>query len=274
MADSGALARVAALMRKDAADLLRRPGATLPAVGMALAALGPPFLVIIGVPRLAGQGLVESDEFGEAARESIQRLPEIAGLDGNALIEAFLFHQFALLLLLVPVVASMALATHAIISEKQSRALEPLLATPISTAELLTAKTLTPLLFALLMMWATLALYVGGIWLLAEPSVWRTLLSARTLLMFGLLGPLASLAALLLSVIVSSRVNDARSAQQLASLLILPISGAFVVQMIRFTVVGHMLLVWTSVSLALFNLGLLWLGVRVFARETILTRWR
>jgi ABC-2 type transport system permease protein len=274
MPDRGAFTRIAALMRKDAADLIRRPGATLPAVAMALAALVPPFLVVIGVPRLAGQGLVESDEFGEAARVSVQRLPEISRLDGEALIEAFLFHQFALLLLLVPVVASMALATHAIITEKQSRALEPLLATPISTAELLTAKTLTPLLFAVLMMWATLALYVGGIGLLAEPSVWQTFLSTRSLLMFGLLGPLASLAALLLSVIVSSRVNDARSAQQLASLLILPISGAFVVQMIRFTVVGNTLLAWTSVWLAVFDLALLWLGVRVFSRETILTRWR
>jgi ABC-2 type transport system permease protein len=274
MLDGGRLGRVGALMRKDAVDLGQRPGATLPAVAMAFAALALPFFVVIGVPLIAGRSLTESDEFGDAAQASVHLLPETGNLGGEALIEAFLFHQFALLLLLVPVVASMALATHAIIAEKQARSLEPLLATPMSTAELLAAKTLTPLVFAVAMMWVTLILYVGGISVFAEPGVWRSLLSPRSLLMFGLLGPLAALAALLLSVIVSSRVNDARSAQQLASLVILPISAAFVVQMIRFTVVGTPLLVATSAALAVLNAVLLWIGVRVFHRETILTRWK
>ncbi len=274
MPREGRLERIDALMRKDAADLLRRPGATLPAVGMALVALGLAFFVVFGAPLIAGTGLAEADEFADAAQLAVERLPEIAGLSGKALVEAYLFHQFALLLLLVPVVASMALATHAVISEKQSRSLEPLLATPLTTAELLAAKTLTPLLFAVALMWVTLALYVGGIWLGGEPAVWLTMLSGRAFLMFGVIGPLAALAGLLLSVIVSSRVNDARSAQQLASLLILPISGAFVAQMIRFTVVGNQLLMGTSVALAVLNLVLLWVGVRVFQRETILTRWK
>jgi ABC-2 type transport system permease protein len=274
MLDVAGLGRIGALMRKDAVDLVQRPGATLPAVAMALAALALPFFVVVGVPLIAGRGLTESDEFGDAAQASVDRLPETGSLSGEALIEAFLFHQFALLLLLVPVVASMALATHAIIAEKQARSLEPLLATPLSTAELLAAKTLTPLAFAVILMWATLVLYIAGIWVFAEPGVWRSLLSPRSLLMFGLLGPLAALAALLLSVIVSSRVNDARSAQQLASLIILPISAAFVVQMIRFTVVGNTVLISTTAALALLNVVLLWIGVRVFQREQILTKWK
>ena len=83
------------------------------------------------------------------AANAVGRIPELAGLSGNALIQTFLFHQFSLLLLLVPIVSATALATHAVIGEKQSKALEPLLATPISTIELLAAKTLTPFLFAL-----------------------------------------------------------------------------------------------------------------------------
>ncbi|MGH9386058.1 MAG: ABC transporter permease [Vicinamibacterales bacterium] len=269
-----ALARIAALMRKDVADLSRRPGAVLPAFAMAFGALAPAFFVVVGAPFIAGRGLAESDEFTEAASSAVELLPEIASLTDQALIQAFLFHQFALLLLLVPVVASMTLATHAVIGEKQSRSLEPLLATPLSTAELLAAKTLTPLLFAALLMWTTLGVYVAGVWLAAEPGVWLTLLSARSFLMFVWLGPLAALSALLLSVIVSSRVNDARSAQQLASLILLPITAAFVLQMIRFSVVGNSTLMTTSIALAIFNLALLWAGVRVFRRETILTRWR
>lgn len=266
--------RILALMRKDVAELVRRPGAMLPPIAMAIASLAPAFLVVFGAPWFAGKPLGDSDEFADAAHLSVARLPEIAGLDGNGLIQAFLFHQFALLLLLVPVVASMALATHAVIGEKQARSLEPLLATPLTTGELLGAKTLTPFLLATALMWTTLGLYLAGITMVAEPGVWRTLLSPRTLLMFGVLGPLAALAALLLSVILSSRVNDPRSAQQLASLLILPISGAFVAQMIRFSIVGTGLLIATAAGLAALNIVLLYFGIRVFQRESILTRWK
>ena len=46
-----------------------------------------------------------------------------------------------------------------------------------------------------------------------------------------LLGPLVALAALQLAVCVSSRVNDARSAQQLGGLIILPMAGALEFQL-------------------------------------------
>ena len=159
-------------------------------------------------------------------------MPELAGLSGNALIQAVVFHQFALLLLLVPVVAATALATHAVVGEKQAKALEPLLATPISTIELLAAKTLTPFVFALSLTWLAAALYVAGIVAFGEPGVWRVVLGMRTLVLFVILGPLVELAALQVSVITSSRAHDPRSAQQLTALLILPITAVFVAQLL------------------------------------------
>ena len=48
-----------------------------------------------------------------------------------------------------------------------------------------------------------------------EPRVWQTMFWPRTLLLYGVLGPLVSWTALMLAAIVSSRVNDARTAQQL-----------------------------------------------------------
>ncbi len=201
-------------------------------------------------------------------------MPELAGLSGNALIQAVVFHQFALLLLLVPVVAATALATHAVVGEKQAKALEPLLATPISTKELLAAKTLTPFVFALSLTWLSAALYVAGIAAFGEPGVWRVVLGMRTLILFVILGPLVELAALQVSVITSSRAHDPRSAQQLTALLILPITAVFVAQLIgAFVIPAPALLLGGAVLLAL-NALLLWVGVRVFQRETILTRWR
>ncbi len=266
--------RISAVAWKDAAELARNPGAILPALMMVLGSIFPAFFVVVGAPMIAGKSLEQSGEFSEEAQAAIDLIPEMAGLSGDGLIQAFLFHQFTLLLLLVPVVGAMALATHSVIGEKQSKALEPLLATPLSTVELLAAKTLTPFVFALALTWIAAALYIGGVVLVSEPGVWQAMLGIRTFLMLCVLGPLVELAALLLAVIVSSRANDPRSAQQLTSLLILPITAVFVAQLMGAFIVGPSALLLGSLGCLIFNAILLWVGVRVFQRETILMRWK
>ncbi len=230
--------RVTALARKDAQELMRNPGAVFPAVLMVFVSIFPFFLVIFIVPMVVGRSLEQSDEFAEAAANAVGRIPELAGLSGNALVQTFLFHQFSLLLLLVPIVSATALATHAVIGEKQSKALEPLLATPITTLELLAAKTLTPFVFALGLTWAAAAIEVAGALAIGEPGVWRSIIGPRLFILFGLLGPLVELASLQVSVIVSSRSSDPRSAQQLSALLILPVTIVFVAQLMGLFVVG------------------------------------
>ena len=99
--------------------------------------------------------------------------------------------------------------------------------------------------------------------------------SARTaLLLVVLVGPAAALVSLQSAILISSRVNDARTAQQFGVLIIIPLAGVLVAQ---FT--GSFWL--SATALALLGLGLLgvWvlltlLSVVVFERETILTRWR
>ena len=59
--------RVFALARKDARELLRNPGAILPAVMMVFGSLFPAFLVIVVVPKLVGRTLDQSGEFAEQA---------------------------------------------------------------------------------------------------------------------------------------------------------------------------------------------------------------
>ena len=266
--------RVFALARKDALELIRNPGAIIPAVLMVIGSLFPAFLVIVVAPRLVGQTLEESGDFVEEAANAVAKIPELAGLAGNALVQTFVFYQFSLLLLLVPIVGAMALATHAGIGEKQSKALEPLLATPISTIELLAAKTLTPLLFAVGLSWVAAACYLLGAAVFAEPGVWRALAGTRFFMMFGVLGPLAALNSLLVAVIVSSRASDPRSAQQISAIMILPVTAIFVAQLMGVLVVGFTSIVLTALSCLVVNVVLFGVGVQVFERESILTRWK
>ena len=266
--------RVTALARKDARELMRNPGAVIPAVLMVFGSLFPMFLVVFLVPMIMGRTLEQSGEFAEEAANAVGRMPELAGLSGNALIQTFLFHQFSLLLLLVPIVSGTALATHAVIGEKQSKALEPLLATPISTIELLAAKTLTPFLFALALTWAAVGVALAGAIAIGEPGVWQAIVGPRLFLLFAVLGPLAELASLQVSVIVSSRTSDPRSAQQLTALLILPVTIVFVAQLMGLLIVGPRAILLGALACLVLNLALAWVGVQVFQRESILTRWR
>ena len=271
---SSAWSRVAALALKDAHELIRNPGAIIPAVLMVVGSLFPAFLVIVVTPKMVGRSLGESGEFSEQAARTVTAIPELATLSGDALAQAFLFHQFSVLLLLVPIVAAMSLATHAIIGEKQAKALEPLLATPISTVELLAAKILTPFLFAVALLWVATVLYLGGAAMFGSPGVFAAVVGVRLLLMLGLVGPLAALASLQLSVIVSSRASDPRSAQQVTALLILPVTAVFIAQLAGALVVPFSGLLLSAAAAFVLNAGLLWIGVVVFDREAILTRWR
>jgi ABC-2 type transport system permease protein len=265
--------RIAALVRKDADEIGRQPGLILPAVAMVLGLSLPAFLLLVITPRLTGESLADS-EFAEAAAAAVTMLPGLKDLDPAGQAQAFVLQQFLMFSLIVPVLGSLSLAAQAVIGEKQSRALEPLLATPLTTTELLVAKAVTPFGLSMLLTLATFCLYLAGIAWWGEPRVWRTMFWPRTLLLYGVLGPLVSWTALMLAAIVSSRVNDARTAQQLGGFIILPITGLFVGQLVGQFLLGVPALLLTALAIVLANLALTWLGVRVFQRETILMRWK
>src|SRR4029434_1011579 len=95
----------------------------------------------------------------------------------------------------------------------------------------------------------------------------------RSLLTIFLLGPLASLAALQLAVCVSSRVNDARSAQQIGALIILPISALLVAQFTGTVQLTSPLILVISAGLVTLDTVLMAMWIRVFDAELILKCW-
>ncbi len=265
--------RTAALLGKELADLRSNPAVFMPAALTGVLSITLPFFVAILVPYLSGERLSDSSDF-EIALEMYRGQPSTRGLDPEGAVQAWIFQQFLVLLVLTPVAGSMAVAAYSVIGEKQARTLEPLLATPLTTTELLAAKVLGSLIPALALTLACLALYVGGVALLARPGVFWVLLAPRSLGVMFLLGPLSALAALQLAVCVSSRVNDARSAQQIGALVILPISGLLVAQLLGGLTLTIPIILLISLVLVVLNAGLMRLAVALFDRESILTRWK
>jgi len=265
--------RVLALLGKELLDLRGRPGIFVPGILTGAIAIFMPIFVAVIVPAVTGELLSDSADF-QVALDLYRDQPWTRLLDPEAAIQSTLFQQFLILLVLSPVSAAMSLAAHSVIGEKQARSLEPLLATPITTTELLLAKVAGAMLPSLAIMMCTTVIYMAGVAWLAEPGVLRTLLSPKTaLLVFGL-GPITSGLALQVGVLVSARVNDPRTAQQFGALFILPLTALFMAQMsgVFVLTVGMGLLVFAGLFAAWVLL--LFLGVKLFRREAILTRWK
>lgn len=267
------MSRVRALVAKELVDLRRNPAVFFPAVLTGIISIILPFFVAVVVPYVAGERLSDSSDF-QVALEMYRTQPMARDLDPEGAVQAWIFQQFLVLLVLTPVAGSMSLAAYSVIGEKQARTLEPLLATPITTFELLAAKVLGALLPAIGLTVVCFAIYVVGVALIANPGVFVALLGVRSLAIVFVLGPLAALAALQLAVCVSSRVNDARSAQQIGALIILPISGLLVAQLMGAVVLTVPVVLFIGVILAGVNIGLMLIAISLFDRESILTRWK
>jgi ABC-2 type transport system permease protein len=265
--------RIRALARKDLEEVRQQPGLILPAAAMVLGLSVPAFMVLIVLPIVDGDRSADA-ELAKAARAAGRLLPDVASLSASGQAQAFLLQQFLVFSLMVPVLGALALASQSLIGEKQSRALEPLLATPIATWELLTAKVLTPFALSIVLLACNFLLYLAGMATMGEPGVWRALFWPRTLVVFGLIGPLFAMTALAGAAIISSRVNDARTAQQLGSFIMLPVTALFVAQIAGQFLLGYGALALVAAVLVAVNVLLVRVGVRVFQRETILMRWK
>jgi ABC-2 type transport system permease protein len=262
--------RVLGLLWKEFLELRRNPGLLIPVVLVAISVLALPLFIAVGIPAWTGQRLADDVDLVRLSR--LASPPE--GLSGEAQVQFSLFQEFLLLLLLTPITGAMALAAHSIVGEKQARTLEPLLATPLTTVELLVAKVAGALWPSQVIAFACVVLYLVLIEMSAQPGVASAMVNGRTALLVLLVGPAASLSALQAAILVSSRVNDARTAQQVGVLLIVPVGGLVIAQ---FT--GALWLTGaTLVTIGLVLLGVWGLlvaaSVALFQRETVLTRWR
>ena len=265
--------RMLALLRKELADERQNLGLFVPSLIVAVVAILLPVFVAIVVPNATGERLSDSSDF-EIAVELYRSQPGTRTLDPEAAIQAYLFQFFAVMLVLIPVTSSMSLAAYSVVGEKQARTLEPLLVTPITTFELLGAKVLGAFLPSIALTAVSYIVYVLMTVIFARPGVAGILLGARSIATVFVLGPLAALAALQMAVCVSSRVNDARTAQQIGVLVILPIPGLLVGQLFGALTLSVPVIASIALGLLAINAGLIWLTIALFDRETILTRWK
>jgi ABC-2 type transport system permease protein len=151
----------------------------------------------------------------------IQPLIQVFALPASA--AAGLGHEHVLLYLLgIPAIVPAIVAAYAVAGERQQGTLEPVLTTPIRREELLLAKALAALLPSTAVAYAVYALFLACVELFAHPTVASALVHPTELLAQLAFTPLLAGWTIWIAIAISTRSNDIRVAQQLASLAGLP----------------------------------------------------
>jgi ABC-2 type transport system permease protein len=169
----------------------------------------------------------------------------------------------------------MTIAAYSIVGEKTTHSLEPLLATPISTFELLAGKSMAAAIPAIILSWIAFILFILLLPIVGVGSAVRDYILGPTwIVAVVVIGPLMAIASVNFAVIVSSRVNDPRAAEQISAVLIVPLMAVIFGQLAGLLVINLYFMIGAVVVIALIDLGLLRLGAALFQREAILTRWK
>ena len=196
-------------------------------------------------------------------------------LPGQDCLQYFILNEFLILFMIMPLIIPISIAAYSIVGEKTTRSLEPLLATPVSTVELLVGKALAATIPGVLATWAgftvftLLAPFFG-----ASSGVVRQVLSPIWLVAVFIIGPLIAILAVNFAVLISSRVTDPRVAEQVSAVIIVPLLGVLFGQIAGIIVLNLRFMLVAAVVLAIIDVGVALLGARLFQRETILTKWK
>ena len=204
---------------------------------------------------------------------------EITSISLAERFQLLMVSQFPYYLLLVPTMIAISLATFSIVEEKQTGTLEPLLATPVRTWELLLGKALSGAIPAIIMSWICAVVFLVGIAFLVSKSVVQYCLQSPVLAYLWLISlillvPAVSVLSFMLGVVSSSRANDAKSGQNIAVVIVLPILALVAVQITGLVVFTPLLLIFLSFGLFLLNIIILRLAVKLFRRESIVVSWK
>lgn len=258
--------RIAAVVQKELLEIARNKLLLFSLIPLPLLFVGSPLAIVYftnGRP-------VDPQEAQMYSRLS----PSLAAMDPGTVGQIMVVSQFMLLLLMIPVIAPLTIATFSIIGEKQARSLEPLLATPIHTWELLLGKALGAAVPAVVATWTSYAILIGGMAAIASPLVFASMVSGMWMLAMVVLVPLLAVLAVSLGVMISSRVNDTRVAQQIGGLVALPLVGLGIAQTTGFILYDLRMFALGTAVIAAIDAAVLIASVKLFHRETILTRWK
>jgi ABC-2 type transport system permease protein len=198
--------------------------------------------------------------------------------EGNKQLEdlkGVMFNVLLIILLMIPVTIPTVTASYSFVGEKTNKSLEPLLATPITDAELLIGKSMSIFGISMAATWVSFMIAAGVVDILAGPVLgYYPLPSPYWIVGMVFLAPGMCLMSILANVLISSKVNDVRVSQQVGGVLVLPILLFFVFSLSGYLSSGLLPMFLFAGAVFGIDAGILWISLRVFRREEILVSWK
>ncbi len=188
------------------------------------------------------------------------------------LVEKVLIDWFSVYLIM-PVFVPILVSSHSVAGEKEHRTLEPLLASPVTPMELLIGKSLASLVPS----FAICVVAFFGLCCTVDAVTYRLiggLLLPNTMWMFGVfvVAPLFAFFGNGVSVVISARVGDARLAQQLSGMFVLPLIGLAGGQFAGWLKAGVGYYAVLGAFVLLLDVAILIASRRLFDRERMMSR--
>lgn len=260
--------KVWVIMRKEWSEVFRNrlvlfTVVLLPAILTAL-----PLAMLIGMGDIGDFDALAASDMPEAF---LQVCGDLAPGDCGTY---FLVSQFLLMFMILPLAIPATIASYSIVGEKVTRTLEPLLATPVSTLQLLGGKSAAAMAPAILVTWGCFAIFMLGVRTLGSPAIAAKITDPMWLLAIFVVGPLLSLAAVSVAVMVSSRTSEPRVAEQVSMLVLLPLMAVVIGQVAGLVLLNTELVLYLALGSFVVDVGLVAFAISLFQRETILTRWK
>jgi ABC-2 type transport system permease protein len=263
------MSQVSTVIRKEWEDGMRNKTvlSVVIVVPLVMTALPVAMLFVMARTPVSAQDM---EEMGQVLSN-----PIFAGMNPIEAIQSSLSSFMMILFLMMPLMVPVTIAAYSIVGEKVSRSLEPLLAAPITTIRLLAAKGLAAAIPGIVMAWICYALFlICARFLAASDRVFAFFIDPMWLIAMFVLAPLLTIMAVNVGIIVSSRTSDPRAAEQLGSLVVLPLLILLFGPMVGLIMLNSTTFWICSAIVALIDVGLIYLGALLFQRETILTRWK
>jgi ABC-2 type transport system permease protein len=186
-----------------------------------------------------------------------------------------LLDSFSFFIVIGAAFIPLGIASYSIVGEKIEKSLEPLLATPLTDGEILLGKAIAALLPALVAMYAGAAVFMVGVDAVTFGKLGYNYFPNWTFgVLLLVLVPVAVVMSVLYSIIVSSRVNDVRSASSYGILIFLPFMAIYFASEIRLISLDINGLLIIAGILSAIDIALYFVSTAAFQREEILTKWK
>jgi ABC-type Na+ efflux pump permease subunit len=185
-----------------------------------------------------------------------------------------LLNAFSYFYIILAYILPSTLASYSILGEKLEQSLEPLLATPTTDSELLFGKVITSFLPCVGIIYAGSVIFMVLSDLFSYNTIGYLFFPNWSMAFILLLAvPLSAVLSIQLNVIISSKVNDVRTANQLGMILFIPFIAVYILLETNVVSLNVINLLAISVILLAADAVLFYINKATFNRDAILTKW-